>query len=196
MKSSIHTKARRLVKALALGMAATAVSAPVAQAGHEDGIVVGARDVKAAVPDGYQPQLRDVAASAIVDGWQVRFAQSAAIVQVAVDPDGYQPQLRDAAAFEIVDGWQVRFPESVEIVDGWTGRFEAPNPVAVVGYRVPDGYQPDVGAREPFAVPVEITGRFDWADAGIGAGMAFGAMLLAAAAATVATRARRRVAHS
>jgi hypothetical protein len=147
------------VKALALGAAAAAISTPVAQAGHQDGLVPRGRDV-----------------------------------QVAVHPDGYQPQLRDVAS-AVVDGWQVRFGPSAEIVDAWAGRFEAPEPVALVGYRMPDGYQPDVGVREPFAAPVEITARFDWADAGIGAGMAFGAMLLAAAAALV-LRVRGRVAHS
>jgi hypothetical protein len=159
MKTSTHTKARRLVKALALGVAVAAISTPVAQAGHQDGLVTRGRDV-----------------------------------QVAVHPDGYQPQLRDVAS-AVVDGWQVRFREQREIADGWAGRFEAPEPVALVGYRVPDGYQPDTGVREPFAAPVEITGRFDWADAGIGAAMAFGAVLLAAAAA-FALRARGRVAHS
>jgi hypothetical protein len=159
MKNSTHTKARRLVKALALGVAVAAISSPVAQAGHQDGLVPRGRDV-----------------------------------QVAVHPDGYQPQLRDVAS-AVVDGWQVRFPQQHEIADGWAGRFEAPKPVALVGYRVPDGHQPDIGVREPSAAPVEITGRFDWADAGIGAAMAFGAMLLAAATA-LALRARGRVAHS
>jgi hypothetical protein len=159
MRTSTHTKTRRLVKALALGMAAAAIATPVAQAGHQDGLVPRGRHVQAAVhPDGYQPQLRDVASA-------------------------------------VVDGWQVRFPQQHEIVDGWTGRFETPEPVALVGYRVPDGYQPDIGVREPSAAPVEITARFDWADAGIGAGMAFGAMLLAAGAA-LALRARGRVAHT
>jgi hypothetical protein len=159
MKSSTNMKARRLVKALALSVAAAAISSPVAQAGPEDRLlpVVGAS-------------------------------------KTAVQPDGYQPQLRDVTS-EVVDGWQVRFPEQREIVDGWAGRFETPEPVALIGYRVPDGYQPDLGVREPSAAPVEVTGQFDWADAGIGAGMAFGAMLLAAGA-TLALRARGRVAHS
>jgi hypothetical protein len=160
MKTSTHTKARRLVKALALGVAAAAISTPVAQADYQGGLV----------PRGGE-------------------------VQVAVHPDGYQPQLHGGVTGALIDGWQVRFPMSAEIVDGWAGRFEAPSPVALVGYRVPDGYQPDLSAREPSVAPVEITGRFDWADAGIGAGMAFGAMLLAAAAA-LAMRARSRVAHS
>jgi len=159
VKGTTHTKARRLVKALALGLAAAAISTPVAQAGPEDRLlpVVGAS-------------------------------------QSAVQPDGYQPQLRDVTS-AVVDGWQVRFPSTTEVVDGWAGRFEAPEPVALVGFRTPDGYQPDLGGRQPSAAPVEITARFDWADAGIGAGMAFGAMLLAAAAA-LAMRARGRVAHS
>lgn len=159
MKGTTHTKARRLVKALALGLAVAAISTPVAQAGPEDRLlpVVGASES-------------------------------------AVQPDGYQPQLGGGATSAVVDGWQVRFPSTTE-VDGWAGRFESPEPVALVGYRVPDGYQPDVGVREPSAAPVEITGRFDWADAGIGAGIVFGAMLLAAAAA-LAMRARGRVAHS
>jgi hypothetical protein len=160
VKGTTHTKARRLVKALALGLAVAAISTPVAQAGHQDGLVLRARDA-----------------------------------QVAVHPDGYQPQLGGGQTSAIVDGWQTRFAPETRIVDGWAGRFEAPEPVALVGYRVPDGYQPDVGVREPSAAPVEITGRFDWADAGMGAGMAFGAMLLAAAAA-LAMRARGRVAHS
>jgi hypothetical protein len=159
MKTSTHTKARRLVKALALGLAVAGISTPVAEAGHQDGLAARGRDV-----------------------------------QVVVHPDGYQPQLQGSIS-RVIDGWQVRFSTPVEIVDGWTGRFETPEPVALVGYRVPDGYQPDIGVREPFAAPVEITGRFDWADAGIGAGMAFGAILLAAAAA-FAMRARGRVAHS
>jgi hypothetical protein len=160
VKGTTHTKVRRLVKALALGLAAAAISTPVAQAGHQDGLVLRERDA-----------------------------------QVAVHPDGYQPQLRGGQTSAIVDGWQTRFAPETEIVDGWAGRFEAPEPVALVGYRVPDGYQPDVGVREPSAAPVEITGRFDWSDAGIGAGMAFGTMLLAAAAA-LAMRTRGRVAHS
>lgn len=159
MKTSTHRKARRLVKALALGLMVAGISTPVAEAGHQDGLVPRGRDV-----------------------------------QVAVHPDGYQPQLQGSTS-RVIDGWQGRFSIPVEIVDGWAGRFEAPEPVALVGYRVPDGYQPDVGMREPAAAPVEITGRFDWSDAGIGAGMAFGAMLLAAAAA-LAMRIRGRVAHS
>jgi hypothetical protein len=143
MKTSTHTKGRRIVKALALGLAVAAISTPGSQAGQQ--------------------------------------------------PDGYQPQLQSHDTL-VIDGWQVRFSPTDEIVDGWVGRFAAPEPVALVGYRVPDGYQPDVGVREPFAAPVEITGRFDWADAGIGAAMAFGGMLLAAAA--LAVRARGRVAHS
>ena len=159
MKGTTHTKARRLVKALALGAAAAAISAPVAQAGHQDGLVPRGPDA-----------------------------------QVVVHPDGYQPQLQGSTS-RVIDGWQGRFSTPVEIVDGWAGRFETPEPVALVGYRVPDGYQPNIGVHEPFAAPVEITGRFDWTDAGIGAGMAFGAILLAAAAA-LAMRARGRVAHS
>jgi hypothetical protein len=145
MKTSTHTKGRRIVKALALGLAVAAISTPGSQAGQQ--------------PDGYQPQL----------------------------------QSRDTL---VIDGWQVRFSLTTEVVDGWAGRFEAPESVALVGFRTPDGYQPDLGRREPSAAPVEITARFDWADAGIGAGMAFGAMLLAAAAAALAMRARGRVAHS
>ena len=81
---------------------------------------------------------------------------------------GHEP----AGASDVIDGWQVRLPRPAEIVDAWAARFRAPEPVALVGYRVPDGYQPDIGVREPSAAPVEITSRFDWADAGIGAGIA------------------------
>lgn len=160
MKGTTHTKARRLVKALALGLAVAAISTPVAQAGPEDRLlpVVGASES-------------------------------------AVQPDGYQPQLGGGATSAVVDGWQVRFPSTTEVVDGWAGRFEAPEPVTLVGFRTPDGYQPDIGGRQPSAAPVEITSRFDWTDAGIGAGITFGALLLAAAAA-LAMRTRGRVAHS
>jgi hypothetical protein len=158
MKTSTHTKARRLVKALGLALVTTAVWMPAAHANHQHGDMLTPRQTTGVVP-----------------------------------PDGYQPQLHTDAS--VIDGWQVRFGPSAEIVDGWAGRFESPEPVALVGYRVPDGYQPDVGVREPSVSPVEITSRFDWADAGIGAGLAFGAMLLAAAAA-LAMRARGRVAHS
>ena len=46
----------------------------------------------------------------------------------------------------------------------------------------------------PTPVDVATEPGFDWADAGIGAGVAFGAMLLAAAA--LGVRSRGRVAHS
>ena len=49
-----------------------------------------------------------------------------------------------------------------------------------------------LGTALPVAVAIEP--GFDWADAGIGAGVAFGAMLLAAAA--LGVRSRGRVAHS
>jgi hypothetical protein len=165
MKTSTHSKARRIVKGLVLGFAVAAIATPVAQADYQGGLIPRGGDVR-----------------------------------VAGHPDGYQPQLRGPET-AVIDGWQARFSPAPAIVDGWAQRFETPEPVALVGYRVPDGYQPEVGARAPSAVsapsavPVEITRRFDWGDAGIGAGTAFASVLLAAAVA-LALRGRGRIAHS
>lgn len=84
--------------------------------------------------------------------------------------------------------------------DGFQPQLQAPDSA---GDRdVPDGYQPQlrddqsssVTSAEPREVSVQGVQGFDWADAGVGAAVAFGAMLLGAGA-VLAGRSRRRVAH-
>jgi len=118
-----------------------------------------------------------VCALALVAAALAAPAAFADIDDVRGRPDGFQPQLQA--------------PEARDQQAPLAG-----------GRGVPDGYQPQlrgdqpssVTSAEPREVPVQGVQGFDWADAGVGAAVAFGAMLLGADA-LLAGRSRRRVAH-
>ena len=98
---------------------------------------------------------------------------------------------------DVIDRWLLNHPpQGVS-----TGSFDAielvrNDPRGVTANRSYDAVE--LVRTQPKSLPTSAVATepgFDWADAGIGAGIAFGAMLLAAAAA-LGARSRGRVAHS
>ena len=179
MKASTHT-ARSLGRWIALALSVVAVSVPAAQAASRT------------APDGLDRYLANnlgniqaqAAADAAPDAVDRYLRNNLPLSRLALNDSTHN------ASYDSLDlvGSQFdtsRFYDSLDLVGSQTqtGRFYD---------------SPELVSSQPKPTPAPIAvgaPGFDWADAGIGAGIAFGAMLLAFAAA-FGVRSRGRVAHS
>jgi hypothetical protein len=178
----MHTstiKPRSLVKALAAAFAAAAFLAPAALAEQPDGRLaeVTAPDAVTSVgyrsPDGAVGRLPSNLPAR--DGWEGRFEAPAVTI-------GYRSADGHVAA---------RPADETSIRDGWQGRFDE-RPL-LVGYRTADGHVPE--STSPPPASLVVSDRFDWSDAGAGAGVVLGVILVALLT-LIAMRQRRHLAHS
>jgi hypothetical protein len=189
---------RRLVSGIAAALAAAALGAP-AYGALAEAAPIGFRSADGAVDVALGGSLRD--------GWERRFGEPASTIGYRV-PDGHLAVRRADTA--IRDGWEAglrtpvstigyRVPDghlgsrAVEtaIRDGWEAGFRRPE--SVIGYRSADGSVPEI-VSVPRATPVADDG-FRWSDAGVGAAVTLGSVLLALLA-IAASRGRRRIAHA
>lgn len=152
-------KNRRMIKRLAVSLAAVATLAPTAQARVDE---IGATKAK-----GEQAVVRP-------DDQAERFSLTHSIGQVAIRPDDRADRFTGTDGIGQVasrpDDRALR--PMLEPATDWLGR-----PAAVI---LPEGPKFD-GSKLADKVVVSGDG-FDWSDAGIGAAGLFGAMLLAGAA--------------
>ncbi|HEX2111398.1 MAG TPA: hypothetical protein VHF67_07580 [Gaiellaceae bacterium] len=150
--------------------------------------------------DGHVPG-RTTDAISIRDGWDGRFDEPVAMIGYRA-ADGHVPG-RTTDAISIRDGWQGQFPESTAernapLVRRAIDRERPPlvyvtGKPTVVGYRTADGNVPELVSAAPVSAVADD--GFDWSDAGAGAGVTLGAVLIALLA-ILASRQRRRLAFS
>ena len=165
MKTLTQTT-RSITRAIVLVLAVAAIAVPAAQANHQYGDAVDRHAASLSPAGGYLDA---------VDRYILNNAP----------PDAVDRLLRNHEP-EIVVGGAL---DEIELVRG-----EARGATANRSYDAVElvRSQPTETSAQ---VAVAAEPGFDWADAGIGAGVAFAAMLLAAAA-VLAARGRGRVAHS
>jgi hypothetical protein len=222
METSI-LRPRSLVKATAAALAAAAFFTPAGAAtpaapGQSDGgarDTVGYRTADGALRSGFDlaayadvlgsraaTQAAELESTSVVrDGWDGRFQKPA--VQINYPSVGGPVAPRTADAISIRDGWQGQFRESTLERNARLIRRamhpERPPLVYVtgeptaVGYRTADGHLPEPVSAPPVSVVADD--GFDWSDAGAGAGVMLGAVLIALLA-ILASRQRRRLAFS
>jgi len=167
-------KNRRMIKRLALSLAAVATLAPTAQAGVDEiGTPV---ESETAYPTNIQPADR-----------AEQFAPKNSIGHLVIRPDDRADRFTRTDAIGIrhvatrPDDQALR--PMLEPATDWLGR-----PSAVI---LREG--PKLDGNKPADKVVVAGDGFDWADAGIGAGTLFGAVLLAGAA-VLLVRGNRRLA--
>lgn len=222
METSI-LRPRSLVKATAAALAAAAFFTPAGAAtpaapGQSDGggrDAVGYRTADGALQSGFDlaayadvlgsraaAQAADLESTSVVrDGWDGRFQKP--VVPINYPSAGGPVAPRTADAISIRDGWQGQFREStLERNARLIRRAMHPEGPALVyvtgeptvtGYRTADGHLPEPVSAPPVSVVADD--GFDWSDAGAGAGVMLGAVLIALLA-ILAGRQRRRLAFS
>jgi hypothetical protein len=218
-RSLVKATAAALVAAAFIAPAGLA--APAALAGQSDGVArdtVGYRTADGAVAERPSASAFDLAAyanvlasraaaqaaelegtSVVRDGWDGRFQKPAVTINYPSVAGQVAP--RTADAISIRDGWQGQFRESTSERNARLIRramhperplVDVNREPTVVGYRTADGHFSDTISAPPVSAVAED--GFDWSDAGAGAGVMVGAMLLGLLA--ILAGRRRRLAFS
>lgn len=177
------------IRAIVLGLAVAAFAVPAAQANHDYGDAF-ARSLGNTVdlpgyPDAVDRAALNRAAQTSPDAFE-RAVRNGVGGQAVLDvsgnayPDAFDRALRNGPT-------HVGSLDEIELI-----RSQPRVDVPVRGLDLIE--QVGIEPRQTTTPSTVSTPGFDWADAGIGAGLAFGALLLAAAAA-IAVRGRSRVVH-